>query len=248
MFDQIGRHRDDEANRRRATSAMLLTLGASGLLCVGAIVTGLQVAPPPPPAPPVELGEYLEPPPPPGIEIELPPAPVAAAALIQRGERQVEPRPTVPEEMVDTAPLPEVVPEQVVDAAPGVGDPDGSELGGEDGLPNGLQNGVPDGSGSEAGAPRVAEVHRSELRPRTLAEPSYPAAARGLDLGAVTCLVTVRVDDRGRPEDMDISGCPTVFHDEVGRAVSRSRWYPLRLAGQRTPARFTLAYRFTTGL
>lgn len=247
MFEHIGRVHDDEAGRRRAASGLLLTLGSSMALCVGAVIGGLHWAPSAtaPPRPP--MVEYQEPLPPPGIEIELPPVPQLAAARVRQGEVEATPRAPVPDELVDPPELTEP-PDRVADVGPVQGDPDGGPDGEGEGDPNGREGGVRDGSGTVIGSlpSSVQQVHRSEVRPRMLAEPSYPAAARGMNLGEVTCRVRVQIDERGRPEDLQIDSCPQLFHDEVRRAVQRSRWYPFNLGGVRHRAQFAIAYRFTT--
>ncbi len=249
MFDTIGHTSDDDANQRRAAAAILLTVLFGGAMGLGLVVTAWtaqQVT-----APEADWAEELaeldvEPA---RIEIELPAVPAPPPPQMALGEvpdPDVEPETKQPDEMATE--VQELVPpdDRVADNTPPVGAPDGVVGGDPDGDLDGRVGGSPDGTGDSlsALASVVPTIHVRDVRMRRSATPNYPDAARDMNLGQVDCRVRVLIDPDGRPADMTVLACPSVFHAEVRQAVQRTRWYPYKIGGQKSQARFEILYRF----
>ena len=81
--------------------------------------------------------------------------------------------------------------------------------------------------------PNMHTVQAADVRVKRPVSPEYPDAARRMDLGYVECPVEVYVDESGSPYDVELGGCPAVFHDNARTALMRSRWYPHRVNGQK---------------
>jgi hypothetical protein len=245
MFETVGRVQDDEAGRRRAITAVALSALGGGAIGLGALLAALTVTGPPVAGDPFEpIAVLIEDPADEDLaDLALPPPP-----LLARGELRPDDNPPPPDELVEEiAPLAAVVAAAVANAVAPAGDPTGSELGTDpNGDPNGRVDGVEGGEGTEVGGgePAVPTVHVSEIRVKFLAKPARPAAARGLDLGDVSCRARVRIDEEGLPADVAIESCPLVFHDAIREAVARSRWFPHRVAGRPSRAQFTIRYVF----
>ena len=250
MFDTIGHTRDDDANQRRAAAAILLTVLFGGAIGLGLVVTAYTAQhvgdlPAPWTEDLVELNVEV-----PNIEIELPAVPAPPPPKMALGvapEPDVEPVPTQPDELdPDIQPL-TTPDDRVADTSPPVGDPDDFVDGDPDGdLENGQFGGVRDGTGDTLSAlgSSTPTVHMRDVQMRRSVTPDYPEAARDMNLGQVDCRVRVLIDPDGRPADLTVLACPSVFHDEVRQAVERTRWYPYRIGGQKSQARFEILYRF----
>lgn len=249
MFDTIGQTRDDDANQRRAATAILLTVLFGGAMGLGLVVTAwtAQHVSSTPTAWTEELYEPEEQPV--EIELELPSVPAPPPPQMALGvapDPDAEPVEPEPDELA-----PEVAPlttpdERVADSTPAIGSPDGVEGGDPEGDPDGRTGGYPDGTGDTIGALSAVAptIHHGDVRMRRSATPNYPDAARDMNLGQVDCRVRVLIDPDGRPADLTVLACPSVFHDEVRQAVQRTRWYPYKVGGQKSQARFEILYRF----
>lgn len=113
-----------------------------------------------------------------------------------------------------------------------------------DGPPESSGEGCPPGEVCD-GEDRVLFVTAADVRPKRRVRPGYPAAARAMNIPEARCLVRFSVDARGNPTDVQVSGCPTLFHDEVLKAAWQWRFYPVRDdAGVKSAASFTLALTF----
>lgn len=95
----------------------------------------------------------------------------------------------------------------------------------------------------EAGEIAVIDFFPEELRagPR---DERPPRAARKLGLTSEDCQVRIGVDTRGRPTEIEILSCPSVFHDELMRAARQWRFYPAEAGGQPIPARTVIPVHF----
>lgn len=246
MFETVGRTEDPEARRRHVASVGLTTaLLAAGIgFQVGLatwFVTEL-VAPPDdddtlivmiePSLDEEELGAAPPPPPPRGS---------AEAERVEASEPTDEVAELEPE-------VPETVRDVGASDAPGVedGHADGVEGGHPDGVPLGTGD-TPGGkglggTGDGTGGPRV--VHHAELRRIRAIDPRYPKAAQGMGLGRVTCDARVVIDERGVPADVDVTGCPALFHAEIRAAVLKSRWASPRFDGERRRVQTLLRFHF----
>jgi len=67
-------------------------------------------------------------------------------------------------------------------------------------------------------------------------EPRYPPAARAQELGDQVCRVRVDLDARGRPEAVQVAGCPEVFVGATEEALFRWRWAAARRGRERVPS------------
>lgn len=217
MFDYVGRDPDEEANRRRAASFAITTLG---LAAIGGVVVGITawtaakvvqavVADAELVEVLIEEQEFAPPPPPP------PPPPAASSA-----DEDTED----PDEMTDEI---KELEDQVKDEVKSdtqkeaAGDPNGVVGGVVGGVEGGVVGGTLDG---RLGSAKV--VHHSELEVKKQVMPNYPKEAEALNLGSQRCVVKVWIDDTGAPFEVRVDACPEVFHAETRQAVMGWRWYP----------------------
>lgn len=87
-------------------------------------------------------------------------------------------------------------------------------------------------------------VSSNDVKSKVFVQPSYPANAQSMGLGDQSCRVTIVLDDRGVPDNVNVEVCPIVFHEEIRRAVRQSRWAPYRVDKERKAVRFTMLFRF----
>jgi len=121
----------------------------------------------------------------------------------------------------------------------------------EDGSPIGSPTGITGGTGTDPDGRCVGDdcdrtimVHYSQLEFRTKIIPTFPRAAKKLGLTSEDCQVRVRVNAKGRPEDISILSCPAVFHEELLRAASKWRFYPATSGGQPVSATTVIPVQF----
>lgn len=237
MFDNIGRDLDEEANKRRA-SALFLTLvglgGAVGLTVGIGMWTAAEVILD------VDLEqemvqliedviEDMPPPPPP------PPPPPAAAQ-----QEEEEPEEPEPDEMVEEIKeLKEEVKQEVKSEAK----PAGVEGGQEGGVVGGVVGGVPGGVVGSTGT-GVRVFHHSELEVKKRVNPSYPEAARALNIGDQRCLAKVFINEEGVPYEVVVESCPKVFHEDTKAAILKWRWYPPKDGKSKVKAQTTIAVTY----
>lgn len=239
MFDNVGTTRDHERNRRQLAAVGLTALiGASiadtvaltGLLWAADVLAD--------PLPEQDLVEViLEEP-----ELEAPPAAPAAPA-IRQGERAEVASPDVPPD--EPPPLDPVVAPQVAKTA---GDPLGPPDGADEGDPNGKlgARGTQPGPGTAGDAlgPGIRTFHHSELKIKRQVAPSYPEAAKAMNLGDVDCRVRISVDERGVPFDVSYEVCPKVFQESAKDAILQWRWFPAKIGQEPVRAQFMLVIRY----
>jgi outer membrane biosynthesis protein TonB len=63
-------------------------------------------------------------------------------------------------------------------------------------------------------------------------------------MGEELCKATIVIDEKGRPKEVSVVGCPSVFHAEVKRALMAWRFYPYKVGGRAMVARFVMPIRF----
>lgn len=255
MFETIARgRRDDEATVRSLASLGIVGLLASSCWCtllgyglwVGGAAVPVAVPDIVDDGPLVQLVEDPEdlalaapigaPPPP-------PPAPQAASV----DDGSTEPEPPEPEDEAIPQELPDPLPDAPVESAVR---PEGQEdgvAGGDpdDGASGGMFTGKPGGTGTAlAQARRPARLPPNQVRVRSRIQPRYPDQAKAMNLGDVVCAAKLVVDARGKPTDVQVSGCPKVFHPTAREALFGWRFYPARVNGEKVPATFTLRIRY----
>ena len=237
MFDSVGRDLDREAGRRRALSALItLTLlgtlgGAAGLY--GAFIVGHAVVAVLDTEPMLEAtleGEVLP--------DSAPPPPPPAAAGVRR-EKAETPEPT-PTDAV--AALDDQVDETVKGQVPPSGDVEGVDGGSANGEGDEIGGGNGDGPGTASGS--ITILRTSELRWKRAPTPTYPDAARELNLPETTCKAVITFDEQGTPYEVTFQACPTVFQEAARTAILNSRMYPEKRAGVAIRGRFTLKLVF----
>ncbi|MEL6342831.1 MAG: energy transducer TonB [Myxococcota bacterium] len=251
MFDRL--HRKTSSDRRRQRSALLLALllnfsGGASLMAVGSDQTVIMTMED------VVVVDWVEEEPrpqvvgPPG-----PPAPKPAAAPsapASAGDRSPQPAPgpdpvPTPEDEVEPNPLAKLWETADPGNTERVSSGGSGKQGAADGIVGGTLNGPGGGSCPIGEDCSVLSVGGSAVVPRRRVKPEYSAAAKALGLEETTCRVTFTVDEKGRPADVDIAGCPVVFHPSVQQAAWQWRFYPVRGAdGRPTRARFTLKLTF----
>lgn len=81
--------------------------------------------------------------------------------------------------------------------------------------------------------PREAEASPAEFEGPKLdvkrrVGPVYPPEmkARAAELGDQRCMVTVDIDERGVPYDVEVFGCARGYHEAARTALAQWRWYP----------------------
>lgn len=246
MFDTIGHIQDEGAGQRRAATTILLTTLAGGLFASAFVLTAWT-------ATEIVLPhhgpdtDYREPYIPIVIEEPLPQVPAPPPPRIARGQ---EPDPEAPPQPPDDFQDPRLLPPPttVVNTHPRMGAPDGADDGDPNGADKGVLGGTPHSTGTTFAATHaIPTVHRSDVRLKRRAVPDYPEAARSMNLGEVNCRVAILISETGVAEHVDFQACPSVFHDTVREAIGRMRWYPYRIGGQRSPARFSIQFRFQPG-
>lgn len=249
MFEQVGQHR---SSRRRLWGPLLLTITLNGAGLATLIVNSGQqlVSHFQNPMPPAPVFVSFPKPAPPG-----PPGPPAAAP---KAKPEPKPEPT-PEPAVEPDPEPQVEPAEPaepaepIDAAPSAG----GGIDGGSGEPGGGGGGeCPPGQDcdGESTAPcppgMVCDgdqifVSSADVRVKRRVAPRYPDAAKALSLSETRCIVTFSVDPKGRPAQVQIDGCPAVFHPALEEAAWKWRFYPVRDAqGRPQAATFRLSTVF----
>lgn len=87
-------------------------------------------------------------------------------------------------------------------------------------------------------------VHPSEVTPIHRVAPEYPDAAKSRDVGSVSCVVRIRLNEGGVPTEVVFLACPDAFQDAVKTAVMASRWAPPTVDGAPSAVQFMVKYRF----
>ena len=111
----------------------------------------------------------------------------------------------------------------------------------ESGALGGVVGGAPT---DPVGPGAIKFVPVSELEPRRLRDPEFPALAREAGLGETTCRVDVRISRKGVPQDAKVSRCDARFHGSARTAALGSRWYPARDGDTAVMVRTLLELRF----
>ena len=241
MFESVGK--DTTGGAKRQLSSMLLSLGINGgvlgtLIYLGAQtvdeinlddlpveVTFFEAAPPPPP-----------PPPPPGGSKPKQTKKVEPKEPDPDPVEEVEPEIEEPEEEPEEEPASEPEEEE--------GEEGGEEGGVEGGVVGGVVGGVIGGVlGGQLGG--FSAVHWTDVKIKRQVSPKYPKAAKNLGISEENCRVRFYIDEKGKPEKIDIEACSKVFHEALTQAALQWRFYPMRSeSGQKVKATFLLTVKF----
>lgn len=90
-----------------------------------------------------------------------------------------------------------------------------------------------------------AELHWSQVRVLEQVQPTYPKAAKALEISEASCRVRVYIDTAGHPTALDFEACPTVFRPATEAAVMQWRFSPATdEAGEPTAAQFVIAVKY----
>lgn len=92
--------------------------------------------------------------------------------------------------------------------------------------------------------PTQAPDGRYEVRVKRRVAPTYPTAAKRLNLDEVPCRVQVTIDEGGIPYRVDDVDCPKVFHESAREALFQWRWYPAKIDGEVVHATFAVVIRY----
>ena len=221
MFDTIGQRRSDQ--RRLVPFVLSLVMNGSvvgGLVLVGAHKIEDVVA-----DAPTQIVYYADAPP-----SEIPDAAPAAAPAGPATKRAAAKRAPVVESDEPSAVASEAAPETGLEDVTGVAIDATSGGGGSGGTLGGM------GSG---GGP--LSVHWSQVAVKVRARPKMPEAARVLSFSEESCNVRFFIDEKGKPYDIRLEECPTIFHDSALEAAWQWRFYPYRDNGVPTKAQFVLS-------
>jgi outer membrane biosynthesis protein TonB len=246
LFQHIGRPLDDDAPRRTATSALLLSVVSTaaagfvfGIAAYKTVEDSFDTGEPESQLElvAVDLAEER-------IEEALPAPPVAALPPPSESEPTDEEVQPTPDEMQEVKPLDDVVKREVATTVRPQGHPDGLPGGDPNGHPDGTPGGDPNGrpDGQFGGGAQV--FHHSELEVKRRFEPRYPEAAKALNLGTQRCKVIVDIDEQGVPLAADVRDCPRVFHEATRQAVLKWRWYAPRAGKRKVRGRTTLVFSY----
>ncbi len=188
-------------------------------------------------------------------EAPAPGAPAGKPAARPKAARAAASEPTIPPAMpAPLAAVPDAAPP--VPAAPADGAVDGAIDGSGDDDGDGAADGGGgddrgDGEGGGGGGGGVRTVHWSEVavKVRPAVRPSdYPDAATALNLPDTRCVVHIRIDARGYPDDVVVKTCPEVFRAAAENLALRYRFHPLLGAsGRPVRAGFDLSLNFRRG-
>ena len=226
MFDTIGRRRSDERRLVPFVGSLLMNGSiVGGLVLLGAHRIQDVVA-----DVPAEIVYYADAP-----RTEMPaaaPAAAPAGPMARDSHKGAAARraPTVESKRssdVASDAAPETGLEDVtgvlIDATTGGGGGDGGIVGGM-------------GSG---GGPRA--VHSADVAVKYRARPKMPEAARVLSFTEESCNVRFFIDEKGKPYDIQLEECPTIFRDSALEAAWQWRFYPYRDKGVPMKAQFVLS-------
>jgi hypothetical protein len=108
------------------------------------------------------------------------------------------------------------------------------------GVLGGVLGGVP---GGQLGA-GIRTVHHKDVKYKREPYLRYPKAAKDLNLGDITCLVRVWIDESGVPNRVEVEKCPKAFHRETKEAMLKARWFPARFEGEKIPAQFLTRVKY----
>jgi len=181
---------------------------------------------------PVEVTFFDAAPPPP------PPPPPPAGGSKPKTEKKKK-TPDVEPDPVEVEPIPEELPEEEPEEPEVESEVEGVEGGVVGGVGGGVIGGV---LGGQLGGTKA--YHWSEVKPKRRVKPKFPAAAKALNLTEERCQVRFFIDEKGKPYDIKIEKCPTVFHDAVKTAAWNWRFYPMKENGKAVRAQFVLGITF----
>ncbi len=224
-------------DRRRSTTAFLLTLAFNGGLV--AALFSLHEAPAAAAGPedPMEIPYEIKVPvlmPAGGSQPAKPIRKTRDAAVPDASLRSVEPQPVV----TPLLPTPDA---NLTTTSDGEGSGPGNGTG--PGTNPGTGAGPGEG-GDGPGGDGILDVDYDVVKVRTQVSPTFPESARLQHIPGATCTVKLEIDARGRPTSAVASGCPEVFADAAQTAALKWRFVPLRAAGHDVPGRFNISFRF----
>ena len=252
MFERLTTPRRAVGHRKSALAlAVLINVsGVGSMLTFGdvqRIIEEAEDAPlievmlAPAPAPAAPLAAAFAPPSAPKESIKPPKEPVVEEPPVEPDEPVEVTDPVVPAEASPPAHTGD--PLAAVDGPPSAGGcPPGMVC---EGPPESAGTGCPAGQVCNGEVATILSVTAADVRPKRRVRPSYPDAAKALNISEARCLVRFSVDAKGSPTDVQVSGCPRVFHDAVLKAAWQWKFYPVRNSdGVKSAASFTLALTF----
>lgn len=226
MFETVGMARPTGAARRGVSLSVALALNLTILGALWQLSPPIQRPIEVEDALPVIFRELVRPMP---VSVE----PAAPAPPKARSNPSSTPTPTP-----TPAPTPEPSPSPVI-PAPAVLDPGGVP---GDGLASsGEGEGEGEGAEGEGEGAGVRAYHYTEVKVRKRVAPEFPEAARQLGLDEARCRVRFVVDERGAPEQVEVSGCPAAFAPSAREAAWQWRFIPMRENGVAVKATFELS-------
>ena len=226
MFDTIGRRRSDE----RRLGPFVLSLLMNGSVVGGLVLLGAHRIEDVVAEVPTAIVYYADAP-----RTEMPAAAPAAPAgptngISHRGAAAKR-APTVASEQPSEV-ASETAPEAGLEDVTGVAIDATTGGGGGDGIPGGMGSG---GGGS------ALSVHWSQVAVKYRARPKMPEAARVLSFTEESCNVRFFIDEKGKPYDIQLEECPTIFRDSALEAAWQWRFYPYKDKGVPMKAQFVLS-------
>jgi len=231
MFDHVGRSSDPGARARTAKSVALTSVLALVVAGAAVMATWIFVVEPrmadPEPQQWVEMIDPVQ-----DLDPGAPPAPP-----IQRGSSESEPEDPPENRAYNVLPARSVS----VGRAAGTGT---SATGVVTGSLTGsaVSAGTATGGAGQRG-PRI--VHQRELEVRSRVQPAFPLVARRIGLTHGRCLATLKIDERGRVDEVLVDQCQAAFHGETIRALKQWRFAPYRVEGQASSAQTRIAITYT---
>ncbi len=94
----------------------------------------------------------------------------------------------------------------------------------------------------EVAAPPFALADELEAKKQVM--PKYPSEATQGGYADQRCLATITIDADGSATEVEVDGCPEVFHEAAGDALIRWKWSPPVVDGKPGPVRTTVGIAF----
>jgi protein TonB len=243
MFDSVGKDTHRSAKRQSTAFLMsLVTVSATSAFIYWATSRVIEEV--------IEADEVVEvpvtlaaPPPPP------PPPPPGGNRPKTEKKKPDEIKPQeVPQEIVPLEPPPtEAPPEEAGEEGGQEGGEVGGQVGGTVGgdVKNGVLGGQLGGTGTDLKAVHYSEV-KYKVRPSDKYPDSIKSAAAAMGFDDEKCMVTIEIDESGKPTQAEASKCNEIFKQAAIDAAMGSEFYPYidPNTGQPIKVKFTWVFRY----